>query len=172
METQSMTDRRPNRRQLLKKAGILGATAALLSPTAAFAQNTKEEGPEGSWLVTYTITSGPPIPTYQALITYAAGGGLVETEQLAANPQHPGSPAHGAWASNGARTFASTYVGFAFDGKGNLIGRGKVRETVTLDEAGDAYQGSGTLALFDLNGNQLFSGTFTSHATRIRVETV
>ena len=43
-----MTTARPNHRQVLKKAGALGALAALLSPSAAFAQTTSGQvpGPE------------------------------------------------------------------------------------------------------------------------------
>jgi hypothetical protein len=74
------------RRQLLKGAGALsslGALAALGSPTAAFAKNANEDqGPEGSWLYTVTITNpGPPF-TELGLETYAADGGYVGIDQL------------------------------------------------------------------------------------------
>ena len=56
-----MTDIRPNRRQVLRRAGALGALAALVGPTVACAQqasaqqaNGNAEGLEGAWQVITT----------------------------------------------------------------------------------------------------------------------
>ncbi|GAC1657452.1 MAG: hypothetical protein NVS4B7_02990 [Ktedonobacteraceae bacterium] len=53
-----MTTARSNRRQVLKKAGALGALAALFSPSVDFAQTTSGQvpGPEGAWTTTITLT--------------------------------------------------------------------------------------------------------------------
>lgn len=112
-----MNDLRPNRRQVLKRAGALGATAALLSPTAALAKNTSAaQGPEGSWLVNATITSAHPPVKFQALFTYDAGGGFVQTAQNDFSiPTGLRSSAHGAWVKTGEETFAWTFVKFLFD---------------------------------------------------------
>jgi hypothetical protein len=172
-EVKNMTDLRSTRRQVLKRAGILGATAAFLSPTTALAkQNDAAQGPEGSWIGTVTITSGPAFPLFQALYTYAAGGGLVETDQISFNPQSPDSPRHGVWVSTREDAFASTYINLTFDSQGKPTGTIKIRETAVLSERGNAYTGSGKFDVLDLNGNVIASGTFTSQATRIRVEPV
>ena len=118
----------------------------------------RSKGPEGSWMVTVTVTSGPPQPPFQALITYGAGGGLVETDQ-------GNSPGHGAWVSTGANAFA-----FTFDSKGNPTGTVKVREAATLSKGGDAYSGAGTVDQFDVNGKLITSRSLETQARRILVE--
>src|SRR5215471_9935159 len=67
-EVKNMTDVRPNRRQLLRRAGALGALAALVSPTVACAQqasaqqaNGNAQGLEGAWHV-ITTPEGPGAP--------------------------------------------------------------------------------------------------------------
>ena len=47
------------------------------------------KGPEGSWIITVKYDD-PTVAPFHALITYSAGGGLVESDQ--GNP-----PGHGAW---------------------------------------------------------------------------
>ena len=123
----------------------------------------RSKGPEGSWMVNVTITSGPPQPPFQALITYGAGGGLVETDL-------GNSPGHGAWVSTGANTFAFTFVNFTFDSKGNPTGTAKVREAATLSKGGDAYSGAGTVDQFDVNGKLITSHSLETQARRIHVE--
>jgi hypothetical protein len=78
-----MTAIRPNRRQLLKKAGGLGALAAVLSPSAAFAQTTSDttQSPEGGWLTTITLHNPNTVGPFQGLMTFAPGSGVVDTEQ-------------------------------------------------------------------------------------------
>ena len=164
------------RRQLLKGAGALsalGALAALESPTAAFAQNTNAgQGPEGSWLYTVTATSpsGPP-STALGLETYAAGGGYVETDQFSFMHASLATPGHGSWKSTGERTFLLTYLTLNYDTQGTPQGTTKIRQVATLNQAGDAYSGSGNFDVYDVHGNVILSGTFTITATRIRVET-
>ena len=164
------------RRQLLKGAGALsalGALAALESPTAAFAKNTNpDQGPEGSWLYTVTVTSssGPPT-TVLGLETYAAGGGYVETDQFSFMHSSLATPGHGSWKSTGERTFLLTYLNLSYDTQGTPQGTTKIRQVATLNQAGDAYSGSGNFDVYDVNGNVILSGTFTIKATRIRVET-
>lgn len=123
----------------------------------------RSQGPEGSWMVTVTITAGTPQPPFQALITYGAGGGLVETD--------PGnSPGHGSWVSTGANTFAFTFVNLTFDSTGNPTGTVKVREAATLSQGGDAYSGAGTVDQFDVNGKLITSRSLETQARRILVE--
>jgi len=45
-----------------------------------------------------------------------------------------------------------------------------VRESATLNKTGDAYSGSGTFEIRDLQGIPIRSGVATVQATRIKVE--
>jgi len=163
------------RRQLLKGAGALsslGALAALGSPMAALAKNANEDqGPEGSWLYTVTITNpGPPF-TELGLETYAAGGGYVGIDQLSFTPGSLATSAHGSWISTGKRTFLLTFINLSHDEAGNPQGTSKVRQIATLSEDGNAYSGSGSFDVNDVSGSVIFSGTFTITAVRIAVQT-
>ena len=49
---------------------------------------------------------------------------------------------------------------------------GEVKSAIAkLNEAGNAYSGSGNFDVYDVQGNVILSGTFTIQATRIQVET-
>ena len=162
------------RRQLLKGAGALsslGALAALGSHTAAFAKNANEDqGPEGSWLYTVTITNpGPPF-TELGLETYAADGGYVGIDQLSFTPGSLATPGHGSWKSTGKRTFLLTFLNLTYDAAGTPQGTSKVRQVATLSEDGNAYSGSGSFDGYGVSGNVIFSGAFTITAVRIAVE--
>ena len=164
------------RRRLLKGAGVLsalGALAALGSSTAAFASNSGAgQGPEGSWLYTVTATadSGLPSPII-GLETYAAGGGYTETDQLSFMPTSLATPGHGSWRSTGERAFLLTYLTLSYDTNGMFQGTSKIRQVATLNEAGNAYSGSGNFDVYDVHGDVILSGTFSIRATRIHVET-
>jgi len=162
------------RRQLLKGAGALsslGALVALGSPAAAFAKHANEDqGPEGSWLYTVTITNPDPPFTELGLETYVAGGGYVGIDQLSFTPGSLATPGHGSWKSTGKRTFLLTFLNLNHDAAGTLLGTSKVRQVATLSEHGNAYSGSGSFDIYDLSGNVVLAGTFTITAVRIAVE--
>jgi hypothetical protein len=172
-----MTDLgKTKRRQLLKSAGVLsalGALTALGGPMTAFAKNTDAgQGPEGSWLFTVTATSSSGLPSpIMGIETYAAGGGYTETDQLSFMPSSLATPGHGSWKRTGERTFLLTYLTLNYDTKGTFQGTSKIRQIAKLNEAGNAYSGSGNFDVYDVQGNVILSGTFTIQATRIQVET-
>ena len=129
-------------------------------------------GPEGSWLYTVTIQG---LPSFQGIETYSAGGGYSEADQLSFGSGSLASAGHGVWKSTSERKFELTYLNLTFDGvPGNPTGTLKVRQTTTIDKAGNSYKGSGDYAYFDLNGAPMTfpgaSGTFTIIATRIKLE--
>jgi hypothetical protein len=175
------------RRRILKgasAAGVASALAALPAPEIGFAEPALREaqGPAGSWVATVTIAGAGAPPPFQALRTYADGGGYIETSSNSKNPQAPDSSGHGAWVSTGAtdtgndgkgaeaRTFAVTFLIQRFDANGNLIGSIKVRETGTLSKTGDTYSALGKFEFLDLQGHSIASGLATAQATRIKVE--
>jgi hypothetical protein len=164
------------RRQLLKGARALitlGALTVLGRPMAAFAKNTDTgQSPEGSWLFTVTATSSSGLPSpIIGLETYAAGGGYTETDQLSFMPSSLATPGHGAWKRTGSRTFLLTYLTLNHDTKGTFQGTSKIRQIATLNDAGNAYSGSGNFDVYDVHGKVILSGTFSVRATRILVET-
>ena len=155
---------RPNRRQLLKKAGVLGALATLLSPSAAFARSTNVtvQSLEGAWRTTITLQGNSP---FLGLITFATGGGLVDTQQIDLNQQ--ATPGIGSWTSTGSDTLALNFFKIASDAKGNLSFT--VRFVITIQLTGDqnAFNGSGTFTVFDPNGNKRFTHTLQFDGTHI-----
>jgi len=182
------TPNRLNRRRILKVAGTLGAAGVLAAspaPEVGYAERALRDaqGPAGSWVATVTIAGAGAPPPFQALRTYADGGGYIETASNSRNPQALAGPAHGAWVStppnatatnqsgDGPRSFAVTFLAQRFDANGNMIGTIKVRESATLNNTGDAYSGSGKFEIRDLQGIPIASGVATVQATRIKVET-
>jgi hypothetical protein len=132
----------------------------------------------GAWRAHVTFTTGPlkGIP-FQFLLTYAAGGGMVESSNLDENPPVP--PAYGAWRSAGTRRLKSKYIfwttkvadptdltqGWTFAGSGVL------EEHITLSRDGNAYTSAITYQLYDTRDMPLVgqAGTGRVHATRITV---
>jgi hypothetical protein len=160
-----MTDLRPQRRQILKGAGAMAATAALLSPTAALAKTTKaSQGIVGSWLATVTA----PSLNLKALLTFHQDGTLVESTQGDDAPPDLSTPGYGAWVNTGSDEVAMTFIHLFYDTKGNLIAFVKHHETMQPD--GDTYTAKGKYVGTDPSGKVLFSGSYTVHATRIKVE--
>lgn len=159
-----MTATKPNRRQMLKRAGALGALAALFSPSAAFAQTTdaNAQSLEGGWRTTITLQGNAP---FQGLITLDAGGGLVDTQQIDLSQQ--ATPGIGSWVSTGGGAFALNFFKIASDNKGNLSFT--VRFVITIQLSGDqnAFQGSGTFTVFDPSGNKQATHTIQFDGTRI-----
>lgn len=160
-----MTTTRPNRRHILKKAGALGALAALISPSAALAQTTPAgtQSLQGGWRTTITLQGNAP---FQGLVTFDAGGGLVDTQQIDLSQQ--GTPGIGSWASTGGSAFALNFFKIASDNKGNL--KFTVRFAITIQLSGDqnAFQGSGTFTVFDPNGVAQLTHTIQYNGTRIQ----
>lgn len=173
-----MTDVRPNRRQVLKSAGALGALAALVSPTVACAQQASTqqastqqatgnaEGLEGAWQGTVTtegLGAPPPLPI---LIMFAADGGLV----VSGRP--PGTPGFGAWARTRENTFALTFLALRFDPQGHFAGTTNVRAQANLSKDGNTYTGPGITEIFDATGKLLSTFKATTQATRITVQPI
>ncbi|HXX78619.1 MAG TPA: twin-arginine translocation signal domain-containing protein [Ktedonobacteraceae bacterium] len=163
-----MTDLRPDRRKVLKGAGAVAATAALLSPTEALAKTTgASQGIVGSWLFTVTTNDGS---ITKSLVTFDQGGTLTEAQQGDVGTTSAASPGHGAWVETGSDKFAMTIIKMAYETSGNLIGTAK--NNGKLQIRGDKLTAKGEFVATDPNGNVLFSGTYTATATRIKVEGV
>jgi hypothetical protein len=178
MSTQHLFDRR----RVLQSTGALGALAVLAgpglahadaaadsSPLAQVAQLPAAEDPTlsvlGTWLE--TITSPDNVfPAFQTLTTYAAGSGLISTASIDLNPATLGSGAFGAWVRTGGRSYRWFAHAFAYTPQGAPNGLFNIRESVALNQAGDAYSGTGGYEIVN-NGTVLFSASVKTAATRV-----
>ena len=160
-----MADTRPHRRHILKRAGALGAFAALVSPSAALAQTTAGNALSlaGGWKTTITLQGSAP---FQGLVNFDAGGGLVDTQQIDLSQQ--ATPGIGSWVSTGESAFTLKFFKVASDSKGNL--NFTVRFVITIRLSGDqnSFQGSGTFTVFDPNGVVQFTHTIQYNGTHIQ----
>lgn len=163
--------------KLISGLVLAGLLASALAVSLFFAAPGRSDAasnttPEGSWLVNVTLTSAHPQVTFQALQTYDSGGGLVVTDQTDFNPDGLRSPGHGTWVSTGAGHFATTWLTFFFDAKGNPAGMAKIREVDALSADGSSFSGTATVTAYNANGKLVFSGTSKLQGKRIRVEGV
>src|SRR5437868_6782785 len=166
-----MTDQRFARRRVLKGAaafGALGALAAVQGPPIARAD--AMTGIEGTWLSTVTTGGSGAPPPFQALVTFAAGGGLVETDQSTSPSQR--SAGQGTWARTDDDQVRARFLAFLFDASGHPQGTLTVRFTVRLgeEEDGETFAGAGTFQVVDLTGKVVASGSFTLQGRRITVD--
>jgi hypothetical protein len=114
-----------------------------------------QRGLEGAWRVNITVETGPFAGLQQFLVTYSAGGGMVESSNFDAMPPVP--PAYGSWVATAESTFRSTYVFFTTEqvdrldpGAGwGFSGSGKFRESITVGPNGDDYTSRLSYQLFD-----------------------
>jgi hypothetical protein len=122
---------------------------------------------EGSWSVVRDTD-----PPGGSLTTYTRGGGLVMTPPGLPPPTlFTFSSGHGTCERVSGHEFAISWQSQFFN---NGVFRGilRVREVITLNEAGDAYEGRQSFVIINLAGNPIpnSAGCVTLHATRINVE--
>ncbi|CAN5415525.1 hypothetical protein BH20ACI1_BH20ACI1_06510 [soil metagenome] len=134
----------------------------------------KSDRLEGSWLVMVTPNGGPP--PFRGLITFDSGGGLIASAQgdILLNPP-PGVPpvataGHGAWKRTGNRRYAFSFRQLLYDSVGNYQGEVKSRHRITVNAAGNQWNGQLLFEIFDADGHLVFSDSATEQATRIEVE--
>jgi hypothetical protein len=155
-DSRTMANVRQSRRQLLKRAGVLGALVALFSPSAASAQGITESPIGGSWSVAITPQeAGAPSP-FQALHTFTGDGAVTTAEQRDMIPPTFMSPGHGGWvqlpSSDGPDDFAYNYRKLVVDAQGNLVGTMVVHIKIELIKGYQAFKGKGTATLQPATG--------------------
>ena len=135
------------------------------------AQSKKANAIVGSWLDTVTVTGGP---TFKSLSTFTEGGCWIFTDQgdviTESDFPHVYSAGQGVWVHQGGRTFSQTAVQLLSDLKGDLLGINKVRQTLTLNESGDAYSVVWKADFIDPAGNLIGSVEGTIESRRIKDE--
>jgi hypothetical protein len=143
---------------------LFAALFALAVPAATSARQSRSEhhrGP-GQILGTWDIQVTPAgQPTFEALATFSAGGGMVETESDA-----PGT-AQGSWEKIGPRTYQFAFQTFLFNGTGQPAGHVLVRSQATLRDG--TLSGPFKFDVFDTTGHIVQSGAGTATATRFQI---
>ena len=115
----------------------------------------------GSWVVIPNAPNRPPgLPN---AFTFTSDGTIIRF-----SPADSG--ATGAWIETENHTVTYTFVALNRGAAGDFIGTFKVRGKVTLNPAFDEFTGGGKVDFFDPQGKLTQSGEFTTHATRIKVE--
>ena len=130
--------------------------------------NPKPNDLTGSWL--FTVTPEGPVPTFKALGTFNADGGLVITAQGDVTQFGVTTASHGAWRKTGDRRYSVTFRQIAYDFQGNFTGTLKVRSNVTLNHSSDKFSLVFQAEIFDPSGALIFSFGGVAQATRIKVE--
>jgi hypothetical protein len=114
---------------------------------AAHAQDGQDNTQLGTWLV--TVTPPAPIPGFNVLYTFAAGGALITTSQI--DHQLPNTGVlQGSWQRGDEGEIKSTLVAFLYDPTGTAIGTLKLRATYKLVDANN-FTGIGQQAICDVN---------------------
>jgi hypothetical protein len=119
---------------------------------------------EGTWLVTVTISDGPP--PFPSLVTYARGGALTATDG-GVSPAS-GNVYQGTWTRTGPHEYAFTFLGLQYDAKGIFSNYLRAHETLRLEPGGNGYNGLTKIEVLDTAQNVLETFSATTHATPIR----
>lgn len=151
-----------------KKIMFAGLAAVLIAAflIAVNAQNGQSGSNAllGSWKVRVTSFQPGP-PPFDEMITFAEGGGLIESNNLF--PAAAASPGHGAWQHEGRREFSFTFIKFLYNPQTHqYTGTIKVSGTI-YNVRHNTWQGTAFVEISDPAGNVVQTGYTTAEATRI-----
>jgi hypothetical protein len=144
----------------------------LLLTTALNAQHTPPASSthiEGTWLFNVTPDDNTP-PPFMSLMTFSAGGGLVETET---DEQITGQ---GTWSQGGKDAISITLTQFEFAPSGDPTkppvwdGTYIAKGSLKYDHAKHQLSGAFTVSFYDTNGNLVFTGTGTMLGNRLNAD--
>ena len=148
--------------------GIFLGLLMLLVGTQIFVsgQNNEKQqrGIEGVWRTTVTpvnCQSGIPVaPAFQGILAFHKGGTLSGTSTVA--------PAvFGIWQrERGWQDYSFAFTNFRYNTSGAFIGTQTVRQTAELGASGNQLTTTGTVEIFDTNGNPIGNGCVISTGTR------
>ncbi len=125
----------------------------------------------GSWKVRLTPGSGQA--QFDELMTFSAGGGIVESNNYPFNQLGlTASAGHGTWNYAGGQSFPFTFIKFLYTLQGEAAGTLKVTGTITYSPASDSWSGPATVAICDNQTNNCNTiDVTTGQATRINAST-
>jgi hypothetical protein len=153
----------------------MALAALILTPASLSAQQelSAQHGAslEGAWdsQVTSTDCNGHTLLAFRSFELFHQGGTFTATGN-APNPEpNPGagSPVLGTWQRTGMRTFTSPIQFFTFNPDGSAAGTVKLERQIHLSADGNSYTATSTFAVYDLDGNLVFSGCGTDVGTRL-----
>ena len=128
----------------------------------------------GSWLLTVNVPdNAPPFDSFKGLWCLTGDGILVSSAQgdITPTPFPSSTSQYGAWSQTDGRQFAATFVSILYDVQtGENMGSFKLRQKMTLNNAGDEWDGPFKLNVLDPDGNVVATLNGTIHAKRITVE--
>lgn len=120
---------------------------------------------QGTWRTVVTPrncqTNDPVAPAFQGLLGFHEGGTLSGTSTVA--------PAvYGVWQRERGWhiDYSFAFTNFRYNASGVFIGTQTVRQTAELASGGNEFNSTGTVEVFDVNGNLVGSGCVTSTGTR------
>ena len=153
-------------KKIILRSIVLVMTVAALRSAPASLSAQHGASLEGAWdsQVTSTDCNGNILMAFRLFGAFHQGGTFTGTGNL--NPAL-GSPSIGTWQRTGMRTFNAPLQGFNFNPDGSFAGTIKVERQIHLSADGNSYTGTSTFAVYDPDGNLLFSGCGTEVATRL-----
>ena len=139
------------RREALKTVGAVGAAGVLaVVATPQVAQADEREDVSRSLAGTWFETDEAAGFKFGVLVTFDSGGGLVATADIDSikGKNLLASPTHGAWVKTGGHSYRWFGKAFSFnDDTGALDGTYEIKETLTLLDGGDRFEGQGEFRL-------------------------
>jgi hypothetical protein len=143
-----------NKPNIVRLALVL---ASLIAVTIASGQDPRPVGTvggrlQGTWEMQITLTdcSGHVIRSFPSLITFVAGGTIVESN--AGTPQALKTPGEGVWRHSTDSNYAFRFKFFTFNAQNVFTGWTIISGETTVDATGDANTGSATVEVYDPNG--------------------
>lgn len=137
---------------------------------------TSSDAVVGSWRLTVSSVTFPT--AFNALITFAEGGGVIGSAQgdVLLNPP-PGVPpvataVHGAWKRTAYGEYLFTFRQIFYNSDGTYAGGAKVRNSATLDKNGNQMSGRLIVEYYDANEAVVFTGEGTFTGIRIEAESL
>jgi len=149
--------------------GVKSIGQSLMPGAQAKDNNSSNAAILGTWRVNVIPTGG--VPPFQALITYARGGGLLESNTFL--PPAAATTGHGTWVKTGSHEYVATFEKFLADNPATPTlgdpGIFRVKEAIQVD--GDTYIGAASAEFCDLSGIHCVpAGCGTSIGTRLAAE--
>ena len=143
----------------------MALAALILTPASLSAQ--PGASLEGAWdsQVTNTDCNGNILAAFRSFEAFHQGGTVTITGNL--NSPALSSPGIGTWQRTGMRTFNATFQFFTFNPDGSFAGTVKITTQIHLSAHGDSFTSTSTFAVYDPDGNLIFSGCGTEVATRL-----
>jgi hypothetical protein len=153
-----------HRRDILKRAAVLGAAGALTSLDRASAAPAKTHDLTGMWEM---VVTGSAVYKYKYAIsagTWIANGDIDQKFLT-----FKFSPTTGAYARNADGSYRYRETGWTYTLEGVCNGTFETAGTFVVDRSGKAFSGPGTIKMLDLSGKVVFNEDFTVQATKLAV---